>query len=161
MGRKIIIKGADFSLNAVSQSPNYEEELIGTSKGLWSYASLPAAGNSCYGFIAPYDCYVIGVEFMCRSTPSTPARIGVFNVNVDTPVYQESFECVEGLNHIEFNSIELKSGQVVGLGGANILYCTPSTKEGDFPTNSFDGVIMEPPYRCYTINFIVMKAIDE
>lgn len=163
MGQKLIIKNVDFSENYVSVSPNYEEEVVGTSESLWSYATSSAGGGSSYGFIAQFDMYV--TEVIVKSFDATTnAKIRVNNQGNNTPVQSVPISGIaSGLNHITLSTpILVRQGQIIGLSNAKIYYCEPSVQKGDYPSNNYDGNIgtYDVNPRCYTINFIAQKEID-
>lgn len=152
MGARIVLRNVDFSRNAVSVLPDMEDILIGTSESLWSYATTKAPGGA-YGFIVPSDCYVLGVHLV-SAEGSTNCRVSVYNHGSNTPVTSQYFDVTTGDNKIEFGTpILVREGQCIAVNGANPYYCEPDVHAGDYPTNSYDGVFMNEPYRCFRISF--------
>ena len=159
MGRKLIIKGADFSANAVSVSPNYEEILVCTSQNLWPNAELIASAYSgFYGFVCPYNGYVTGVIVDAEESYDTNL-ICVFNQGSTDVLQQAEIGNVSsGKNTYTLSTpVPVTAGQVVTFKGAKFRYSM--TSAGDWQTNSNFGTVMQPPYRIYRINFVFQKEV--
>ena len=152
MGARIILRNVDFSKNAVSVLPEMEDVLIGTSESLWSYANTKGAGGA-FGFIVPQDCYVTGV-YLVSAEGNENCRVSVYQRGNNVPLTSQYFDVVTGHNKIEFDTpILVEAGQCIAVQGTNVWYCEPEVQEGDYPTNSYNGLFMEPPYRCFRMNF--------
>lgn len=164
MGRKLIIKGADFSQNAVSHSPNYEEVVGGTSENLWSNALTEVKPDyTAYGFICPYDGYVTGIRIKIGSanTQVTPTVL-IYEAGATT--YRNFLrkstlksEVETGIHEYELSEPLLVSqGQVVAINHLVFFY---KGWDGDWQTTSCYGQLQNPPYRIYTFNFIMQKLL--
>lgn len=170
MGRRLIIKGADFSQNAVSVVPNYEELKIGSSEGLWSSATSLVTPNAdptkdtFYGFLCPYDGYITGLRIKAESLtqegwePSVAifeAGEGATTRYISKSALKESVEI--GVNDYTLVSpLKVTQGQVVAVHGVRFYY---STTGGDWQTTTRNGTLQGEPYRIYSLNLIIQKEV--
>lgn len=133
------------------------EILVGTSESLWSYATTMVSGTATYGFIAQSNMYITGVVFDCAQVPSGTTAIAIHNVGNNTPVLTQNISgVVAGRNVVRLTTpIYVQQGQIIGLRNSNVYYCEPSTKKGNYPTNSYDGVVgsFDTNPRCFRMDF--------
>lgn len=159
MGIKIIVKGANFSAHAVSQSPNYEESLIGSSKTLWNNAGSTASAGA-YGVLVPSDGYVSGIIIKSPSAASEKFIIRIYEKNSETQIGEYDVmpsPIGEGENEYVFTSpIPVEEDQVICIGGgSNAVKFYYASSGGDYPVSTSYGYVPESGWRIYTFDFVL------
>ena len=163
MGTKIIVRGADFSANAVSQSPNYVESLIGTSETLWDSAAS-SGSNGTYGVLVPNSGYVSGLRMKSNSNGTVKTTIRVYEKNGDLLRTYDVLPSMikSGLHEYTFTSpVPVSANEVICISGASGAFTFYySLSGGDYPVSTSNGSVPDSGWRIYPFDFILQTESE-
>lgn len=122
MGVRLVIKGADFSTNAVSKSQNYEKVKVGTNPALWDLANVDAGKSTTgewtnlgFGFKCDYDGYITGIETMPILAKGVIRVVTYNSGNNGVVATSNDIEVEQGQTSFVCSPVRITSGQIVTI----------------------------------------------
>ena len=158
MGRRLIIKGADFSANAVSHSDDYSEMNYGTSKSLWSTAtSNTPVLQWGIGYVSPKTGILDSLNILA-------AKNGSIEVFVRDPVSgtkkaTTNANVVAGEQTIALGELPVNEGEYIMVRASEAGVTKYGNAKGDVPTVT-DGIVDRNTPHAFTFQFSIIYKED-
>lgn len=154
MGIRLIIKGADFSANAVSHSGDYSTMNYGTSKSLWSTATSNTPLLSLgIGYISPRTGILDSLDILA-------AKDGSIKVYVQDPVSgtekaATSANVVAGEQTIALGGLPVNEGEYIMVRASEAGVTKFGNASGDVPSVT-DGLVDRTTPHAFTFQFAII-----